>query len=428
MRHSKTIPVFIALLALSLALMGCNLLGPAVQVLTPTPQPHVIEKIIVATPTPLVEEVVPIAPAPTVATTVINIAPGADLETQILKAVYEKVNPSVVYIENLTSLANRLSSDLPSDLILPESQASGFVWDLQGHIVTSNHVVTGADKLEVTFADGIVLPAEVVGTDPDSDLAVIKVDPRLASLAPVEQGDIKEVQVGQRAIAIGNPFGLVGTMTSGIVSAIGRSIPSDPNSRLSFNIPEVIQTDAAINPGNSGGPLLNDRGQVIGVNAQIRSQAGSNSGVGFAIPINIVQRVVPALITDGRYRHAYLGISGRTYSPAWADALGFPQDARGAYVMTVTSDGPAEQAGVRPASQDTDVLLGVDTSGPVYLQSGGDLIVAIDNQPVISFDDLLVYLESYKSPGDQVKLIVLRAGGEQVVLTVKLSERPSRVQ
>jgi 2-alkenal reductase len=245
---------------------------------------------------------------------------------------------------------------------------------------------------------------------------------------PVEQGDIKEVQVGQRAIAIGNPFGLVGTMTSGIVSAIGRSIPSDPSSRLSFNIPEVIQTDAAINPGNSGGPLLNDRGQVIGVNAQIRSQAGSNSGVGFAIPINIVQRVVPALITDGRYRHAYLGISGRTYSPAWADALGFPQDARGAYVMTVTSDGPAEQAGVRPASQDTDVLLGVDTSGPVYLQSGGDLIVAIDNQPVISFDDLLVYLESYKSPGDQVKLIVLRAGGEQVVLTVKLSERPSRVQ
>lgn len=429
MSRSRSIPLLIALLALSFVLMGCNLLGPAVRVLTPTPQPRVIEKIIVATPTPSAGEAASGVPTPAAPATIINIAPGADLETEILKAVYQKVNPSVVYIENLTRLASRVSPDIPFDLILPESQGSGFVWDLQGHIVTNNHVVSGADKLEVTFADGVVLPAEVIGTDPDSDLAVIKVDPTLAKLVPVEQGDIKEVQVGQRAIAIGNPFGLVGTMTSGIVSAIGRSIPSDPSSQLSFSIPEVIQTDAAVNPGNSGGPLLNDRGQVIGVNAQIRSStAGANSGVGFAIPINIVQRVVPALIKDGRYRHAYLGISGRTYSPAWADALGFPREARGAYVMSVTAGGPAERAGVRAGRTDTDVLLGVGPDGPIYLQKGGDLIIAIDDQPVTGFDDLLVYLESYKSPGDQVRLTVLRTGGEQLALTVKLGERPSRVQ
>ncbi len=178
---------------------------------------------------------------------------------------------------------------------MPESQGSGFVWDTSGHIVTNDHVVSGSDALQVTFADGVVLPAEVVGSDPDSDLAVILVDPALVSLAPIEQGDIREVEVGQRAIAIGNPFGFVGTLTSGIVSALGRSIPAVTG----FSIPMSIQTDAAINPGNSGGPLLNDRGQIIGVNAQIRSDARSNSGVGFAIPINIVQRVVPELIATG---------------------------------------------------------------------------------------------------------------------------------
>ncbi|MCX7706502.1 MAG: trypsin-like peptidase domain-containing protein [Anaerolineae bacterium] len=344
---------------------------------------------------------------------------GTDLEPQLYEAVYERVNPSVVYIENQTRLTRS------NNLTLPASSGSGFVWDTQGHIVTNNHVVTGADRLQVTFFDGVTLPAELVGTDPDSDLAVIKVDPKIAHLVPVTLGDISQVKVGQRAIAIGNPFGLVGTMTTGIVSAIGRSLPSNPESIQSYNIPQVIQTDAAINPGNSGGPLLNDRGEVIGVNFQIRSDGGTNSGVGFAIPVNIVQRVVPALIADGKYQHAYLGIRGQTYSPAWAEALGFSADVRGAYVMEVVSGGPAGRAGLRGATTPTDVILGLSAAGPVYLQGGGDLIIAIDGQPVKTFDDILVYLENYKSPGDKVELTVLRAGSRgEVKITVTLAARP----
>jgi 2-alkenal reductase len=397
--------------------MGCGLVNPAVRLLsgpTATPLARVIEKVVVVTPTAPPRAA---APAPSV-----DVAAGADVESQILEAVYQKVNPSVVYIENLAKPARSTITQ-----VLPESSGSGFVWDAQGHIVTNNHVVSGADELRVTFADGVELPATVVATDPDSDLAVIVVDPKFARLVPVERGNIAEVVVGQRAIAIGNPFGKLqmGTMTVGIVSAIGRSIPSVTQ----FQIPEAIQTDAAINPGNSGGPLLNDRGQVIGVNAQIRSESGSNAGVGFAIPISIVQRVVPALIKDGKYRHAYLGISGNTYSPAWADALGFPTDVRGAYLMTVTSGGPSDKAGLRGASKDTKILLDVSTTGvAVYLQSGGDLVTAIDGQTVTRFDDLLIYLERNKSPGDEVKLTVLRAGEGQKTLTVKLGERPSRVQ
>jgi S1-C subfamily serine protease len=333
-------------------------------------------------------------------------------------AVYGKVSPSVVSIVNLAELQG--SGD--SDVTIPESQGSGFVWDAQGHIVTNDHVVQGAKEIRVTFSDGVELPAEVVGADPDSDLAVIKVDPALIELAPAEPGAIDEVTVGQRAIAIGNPFGLEGTMTSGIVSAIGRSIPA----LTGFSIPLAIQTDAAINPGNSGGPLLNERGQVIGVNAQIRSDAGVNSGVGFAIPINIVQRVAPALIRDGIYRHAYLGVSGRTYSPAWADALGLSRETRGAYVIAVVKDGPSEAAGLRAGTTLTKILLGVGADGLEYLRSGGDLVIAIDNEPVTTFDDLLVYLESYKSPGESVSLTVLRRGSDQQTITVLLGQRPVR--
>jgi 2-alkenal reductase len=272
----------------------------------------------------------------------------------------------------------------------------------------------------VTFSDGIVLPAEVVGRDPDSDLAVIKIDPTLVSLVPVEQGNIDEVQVGQRAIAIGNPFGLVGSLTAGIVSAIGRSIES----ATGYNIPLSIQTDAAINPGNSGGPLLNERGQVIGVNFQIRSEVRANSGVGFAIPINIVQRVAPALIKDGAYKHAYLGVSGQTYSPAWAKALGYSKDDRGAYVITVRNDGPSMRSGLRGGDKATNIVIGVGMNGPRYLPGGGDLITAIDDQVVKTFDDVLVYLESFKSPGDTVTLTVLRPGKGKLELQVILGERP----
>ncbi len=355
----------------------------------------------------------------------INIAPGADVETEINEAVYTKVNPSVVYIENLTSLAR---SRFGANAALPQSSGSGWVWDTQGHIVTNNHVVDGADQINVTFSDGVTLAADVVGTDPGSDLAVIKVDPNQVDLVPAEQGAMSDVKVGARAIAIGNPYGLVGTMTTGIVSALGRSLDSDPTNAGSFSIPQVIQTDAAINPGNSGGPLLNEQGQVIGVNFQIESGTGANSGVGFAIPVNIVQRVVPSLIKNGSYQHAYLGIRGQTYSPEWAQALGLPDNVRGAYVMDVVSNGPAGKAGLRGATGgDTNVVLGMDQSGLAYLPGGGDLITAVDGQPVKSFDDLLVYLESNKSPGDKVTLTVIRAS-RQVEVTITLGARPTSAQ
>jgi serine protease Do len=421
MRHSRVVPILIGTLVLSLALMGCGLVTPAVRLVggSTTATPAVTEKVVPATraapSTSSGASSQPTAEAPKIS---INIPAGIDVESEILKAVYEKVSPSVVSIVNLAALQN--SPD--SGVTIPESQGSGFVWDAEGHIVTNDHVVRDATAIQVTFSDGVELPAEIVGADPDSDLAVIKVDPTLIKLVPVEPGQIDEVKVGQRAIAIGNPFGLEGTMTSGIVSAVGRSIPA----LTGFNIPLAIQTDAAINPGNSGGPLLNDRGQVIGVNAQIRSDARANSGVGFAIPVNIVQRVAPVLIRGGSYSHAYLGVSGRTYSPAWAEALGLPRETRGAYILDVIKGGPSEAAGLRAGSTETKILLGMSMNGLEYLRSGGDLVIAIDSEPVTTFDDLLMYLESFKSPGDPVSLTVLRSGNEQKTITVVLGQRPRR--
>jgi S1-C subfamily serine protease len=340
-----------------------------------------------------------------------------DVETQILTEVYRKVNPSVVNVTNLARLELFAEEE-----VIPQGEGSGFMWDEQGHIVTNAHVVEGADEVQITLHDGLTLPAQVVGVDLDSDLAVVKIDPRGLELRSVELGDIDEVVVGQRAIAIGNPFGYEGTLTQGVVSAIGRTIPS----LTAFNIPEAIQTDAAINPGNSGGPLLDSRGRLIGVNAQIESAVRANAGVGFALPVNIVRRVVPALIAEGHYDHAWLGISGQTFSPAWADALGFPEGARGAYVMYVEPGGPSDEAGLRAGDRQTDVLLGLDFGQPVYLEAGGDLIVAIEDRPVKTFDDLLVYLERYASPGDVVELTILHGDEQQQVINVKLGNRSQR--
>lgn len=417
MRRPRYLPILIAITVLSLAFFGCAVTRPVTNLIsrpTPTPRVQVIEKVVVVTPTPAGRPAAPTAAPITVS--------GSDIESELLRAVYEKVNPSVVYIENLTYASRALSTDQA----IPMSQGSGFVWDTEGHIVTNDHVVRDADEIQVTFWDGVVVPAEIIGTDPDSDLAVVKVDPTLVKLTPVERGNIKDVQVGQRAIAIGNPFGLAGSMTEGIVSAVGRSIPAVTG----FSIPMAIQTDAAINPGNSGGPLLNDRGQVIGVNAQIRSATDEpvNSGIGFAIPINIVERVVPALIEKGQYKHAYLGISGRTYSPAWAEALGFSKTDRGAYIMDLIPGGPSEKSGLRAGTKDTKVILGIGTSGPIYLKAGGDLIIGIDDQKVTTFDDILIYLETTRSPGDEVRITVLRAGEGQKTFKVKLGERPKRIQ
>jgi serine protease Do len=352
------------------------------------------------------------------ASAAIKVPPAIEAQSQLVADIYRKVNPSVVQIVNLA--ARRLGASMDA---VPQGEGSGFVWDAAGHIVTNDHVVRGADRLQVTFSDGTTLDAALVGTDPNGDIAVVKVDPRLVALVPVEQGDMSQVEVGQPALAIGNPFGFEGTMTSGIVSALGRSIPAITG----FDIPEAIQTDASINPGNSGGPLLNVHGQVIGVNAQIESTTRSNSGVGFAIPISLVQRIVPSLIKNGAYGHSYLGMSAGTFTQAWAGALGFPADAKGAYVLGVVPGGPADTAGLQPGALDSDLLLGADAYGrPVYLQRGGDLITAIDGEPVTGMSDVLIYLEEHTSPGQKVRLTVLRAGGSGRTIDVVLSQRPEQ--
>ncbi len=344
---------------------------------------------------------------------------GIDYASAVLMNTYAQVSPSVVNVTVLETGAT-LKDVAPthpfnqSDLV-PVSTGSGFVWDVEGHIVTNNHVVAGADQVQVTFSDESVAVAEVIGIDVDSDLAVLKIDPAGYNLVPVKVGNVDDVRVGMRVAAIGNPFGLQGTLTSGIVSAMGRSIPGREN----YSIPNSIQTDAAINPGNSGGPLLNDRGEVIGVNAQIRSEREANSGVGFALPISIVQRVVPALITSGAYRHSYVGVGGKTLSPICAEDLGLPKATRGAYVNAVVEGAPAERAGLHAGNQ---------ASHTKYVSicpqaAGGDVILAVNDQRVLSFDDVLIYMERYTSPGDIVTFKVLRSGKEMTV-DVTLDERP----
>ncbi len=343
---------------------------------------------------------------------------GVDYESAVLMQIYEDVNPSVVNISIYQLGSSLHAAEVPGldpNEYYQASGGSGFVWDNDGHIVTNNHVVEGADRIVVRFSDGTMNVASLVGTDTDSDLAVVKVDPTSYTFVPVRRGNLDDVRVGQRVAAIGNPFGLEGTLTAGIVSAIGRSIPA----RASFSIPASIQTDAPINPGNSGGPLLNEKGEVIGVNAQIRSEERANSGVGFAIPIPIVERVVPALIGNGGYQHPYIGISGGTLSPICADELNLDPALRGALVLNVLRNTPASRAGLIAGTQATEPLY------PEICPStrGGDLITAINEAPVGSFDDVLSYLQRFTSPGDTVNLTVLR-DGEYYEIPVTLTARP----
>lgn len=361
---------------------------------------------------------------PTPITIIATPEGGVDYETAVLTNIYNQVNPSVVNVTVLSFSRNAIPDDvrpptIDPDGLLPFSSGSGFVWDMEGHIVTNNHVVQDADEVQVTFSDGTVAVAEVVGTDLDSDLAVLRIDPLGYNLVPVRRGNLEDVWVGMRVAAIGNPFRLEGTLTSGIVSAIGRSIPA----RANFSIPDSIQTDTAINPGNSGGPLLNEQGEVIGVNAQIRSEAGTNSGVGFAIPINIVERVVPAIITDGVYHHSYMGVSGGTLSPVCAEDLDVPHELRGAIVNQVLPDSPAEDAGLHAGNRPSE------THYPSICpeQAGGDIILAINDQPVTKFDDVLGYLQRATSPGDVVTLTIWRES-ETLQLDLTLGVRPETVQ
>lgn len=346
-------------------------------------------------------------PTPVVKEVQVPITVDTAGQQEALVNLYERVMPGIV---SLQVVGDQIGS-----------QGSGFVYDDQGHILTNYHVVEGAKQLEVDFTSGYKIYGTVIGTDPDSDLAIVKVNAPASELHPLPLGDSNSLKVGQTVIAIGNPFGLSGTMTTGIISALGRTLDSQRGAPSGgfFTAGDIIQTDAAINPGNSGGPLFNLNGEVIGVNRAIRTtnftDTGEpvNSGIGFAIAINIVKRVTPVLIAEGQYDYPYLGISSiDELSLPQIEALGL-QSFTGAYVTSVTPNGPADKAGIRAGSQSTSV----------GLNAGGDMIIAIDAQSIRSFDDLLRYLINNKSPGETVVLTVLR-GEEQVDVTIILGKRP----
>jgi 2-alkenal reductase len=301
-------------------------------------------------------------------------------------------------------------------------QGSGFVFDSEGHVVTNNHVVDGANIFEVAFPTGYKAYGTIIGTDDDADIAVLKVDAPAEEIHPLRIGDSDTLQVGQPVVAIGNPFGLSGTMTQGIISGLGRTQPASQAAGGGyFSTADIIQTDAAINPGNSGGPLFNLNGEVVGINQSIRTDSVNqatgnavNSGVGFSVSINLVKRIVPYLIRDGVYKYPYLGIvSSSDLSLSEIEALGL-NNYTGAYVVEVTPGSPADQAGVRA---------GTTPSRINGLNAGGDLIIAFDGKPVATFDELLSYLITTKSPGDTVVLTVIR-DGQPVDVTITLGERP----
>jgi S1-C subfamily serine protease len=326
-----------------------------------------------------------------------------------LAALYDKVNAGVVSILAYNDQGG--------------SQGSGFVIDKEGHIVTNYHVVEGATDLEIDFFSGYKVYGKVIGTDLDSDLVVIKVDAPASDLVPLSMGDSDAIKVGQTVVAIGNPFGLSGTMTVGVVSALARTLPSlhQTQEGQAYTAGDIIQTDASINPGNSGGPLLNLNGEVIGVNRAIRTTSTTatgdptNSGIGFAVSINIVKRAVPELIKNGKYDYPYLGLTstGTDINLQLQQLLKLPRNI-GAYITSVTAGGPADKAGLKGGTEATEIT---------GINAGGDLIIAVDGRPVRVFGDLLRYMLNNKGPGDTMKITILRDNQEKEV-TVTLDKRP----
>jgi 2-alkenal reductase len=386
----KNFRLMVAVAVLVLASLACQALQP--------------------TPAPLPAPTLPSLPTVSQPTAVPVVVSSQSLNQQdTLMALYQNVTPGIVSIQVLTDQGGSLGS--------------GFVFDDQGHIITNYHVVEGQKKIEVDFTSGFKAYGTLVGTDLDSDLAVIKVDAPASELHPLAMGDSNLLKVGQSVVAIGNPFGLSGTMTLGIVSALGRSLPSNRESPGGgfFSAGDLIQTDASINPGNSGGPLFNLNGEVVGINRAIRTDASNNtgepvnSGIGFSIAINIVRRVVPEIIKNGKYDYPYMGVgSASDLSLDEIKALGL-SNFTGAYVTSVSAGGPAEKAGLIAGTKDVGLGRG--------LLGGGDLIIAMDGQPIKAFDDLIRYLINNKAPGDTLTLTIIR-DGKQMDVQLVLVKRP----
>jgi S1-C subfamily serine protease len=396
-RYHKLWNLMMVCLLLLFAGIGCGLTG--VLAFNPTPESAIV------------------SPAATTASPVVTPIPNENgtetvnaLESQVI-AVYEAVSLAVVNITSRSYTYNMFRQAVPQ-----EGSGSGFVYDTQGHTVTNYHVVENAEELLVTLAGGQVYEAEIVGADPASDLAVIRIDAGADLPEPVALGDSDNLQVGQFVLAIGNPFGLEQTLTTGVISALGRVIESSDGSFIG----EAIQTDAAINPGNSGGPLLDLGGHVVGVNSQIISSSGASAGIGFAVSANTVRRVAPELIAHGYYPHPWLGAQMLTLTPATAEVfreagMNVPVDT-GVLVIETAEGAPADKAGIQGGTH-------VVRIGRYQIPLGGDIIIAIDGEPVSDLEELTVYLEIQTTIGDTVEVTIVRDGVERAV-QVTLEERP----
>lgn len=335
----------------------------------------------------------------------------APLSEDSLVDIYQKLSPAVVNITSTT--AARTTRGTPQLPPLPDrprrGSGSGVIIDQDGHILTNNHVVAGATRLDVTLADGTTVAGRVLGTDPGNDLAVVRIDADPSRLTVAPLGDSSALKVGQVAIAIGNPYGLQRTLTTGVISSLGRTYPTGAGGR---SIRDMIQTDAAINPGNSGGPLINSQGEVIGINSSIESTTGAWTGIGFAVPINTAKASLPDMIAGKKVSHPWLGISGTELTANLAQELGLP--AGGVYVVSVVSNSPAEKAGLKGAAAHGESVTDVPT--------GGDVILAVDGRQVRKVEDISSYLDTKKA-GDAVTVTILRDGQNQDI-QVTLADWP----
>jgi S1-C subfamily serine protease len=355
-------------------------------------------------------------PTKTIDTSIKNIAlPNTgSTQTPNLTALFKQVENSVVQITARTPNPN-LQIIINGNPLEGQSTrlGSGFVYDKQGHVVTNNHVIDGAKTADLTFVDGNTYTAKVIGSDPSGDLAVLQITDNFSAekVVPLPIANSSSLQVGQQVIALGNPFGLSDTMTTGIISQIGRLLP---NPDTGFSIPNGIQTDAPINPGNSGGPLLNTEGQVVGLNTAISSSTGEFSGIGFAIPSNAITKEVPRLIQTGTYSHPWLGIAGGAITPDISQGAGLPRNYKGVAIGSVQTDSPAQKAGLQGMSQDQSSST----------QHVGDIIIRADGHPLRSIDDLINYIDTQKSVGDNV-MLALNRHGQIMNINVVLGTRPA---